>query len=556
MCLGAANASTNHVSATDATKDTTSRPTLFKHCENPLLPPADLSQLEITVQQRIRAGEAKLASLVNQPNISEKELAAAYGHLGNLYQAYGLSESAIACYKCAQSLTSDVYRWPYLRGYLHQQNGQLERAAQAFEQALRLKPDHAQAKLRLAQVYLNLNRTDQAHAKFREAVTETGLEAAAAFGLGKLALSHRRFAEAVQWFQHALHHQLDADRIHYPLAMAYRGLGNTVEAQRHIRESGETDPTFPDPILEAVQALEGGVRAHIRRALKALAANQVALAAREFQAAVSLEPDNVATRIKLARTLYHQGERSRAREELLTALLRDPDNVSANYYLGLLVEEEGHEEGAIAHYRKALEGDPQHPGAHFYLANALLRAGAASDAARHYTKAVELTPQNRLARLFEAVALVRTTRTHSRARERLEEGLAAYPEHPMFAQALARLLASSPDARVRDGAQALTLARELYARFPIVENAETLAMAYAELGQFKQAIALQEDALGMAMMIGRFDLVSRLQENLQHYKSSDPCRTPWTDGDPFFLPPPINVHTESKYPLLHSNVNE
>jgi tetratricopeptide (TPR) repeat protein len=542
MCLSGSNAGTNYVSVPDSSQNPLNRPALVNHRARLILPQADLSQLELTVQQRLRAGEANLASLITQPTVSEKHLAEAYGHLGSLFHAHGLSESAMACYQSAQSHAPQAYRWPYLIGYLHQQNGQLERAADSYERALHLNPNYVQVKLRLAQVYLNLNRMDQADTKFQEVLAERGLEAAAAFGLGKLALSRRRFAEAIEWFQDALSHQPHADRINYPLAMAYRGLGNTIEAQHYIRESGETDPTFPDSILEEIQALESGVRAHIQRALKALAAHQIERAAREFQAAVTLDPDNVATRVRLARTLHQQGNLTRAREELLTALAREPDNVSAHYYLGLLVEEEGDEEDAIEHYQKALIGDPQHPGAHFYLANALLRRGAAANAARHYAKVVELTPQNRLARLFEAIALVRATRTHGKARDLLEEGLAAYPEDPRFVQALARLLAASPDAHVRDGAQALGLSRKLYAQFPIVENAETLAMAHAELGQFKQAIALQEEALEMATGFGRFDLVSRLQENLQNYKSSEPSRTPWTDQDPLYLPPPIKKH--------------
>jgi hypothetical protein len=46
----------------------------------------------------------------------------------------------------------------------------------------------------------------------------------------------------------------------------------------------------------------------------------------------------------------------------------------------------------------------------------------------------------------------------------------------------------------------------------------------------------------MAMRIGRFDLVSRLQENLQYYKSSKPSRTPWTEQDPLYLPPSIKKY--------------
>jgi hypothetical protein len=59
---------------------------------------------------------------------------------------------------------------------------------------------------------------------------------------------------------------------------------------------------------------------------------------------------------------------------------------------------------------------------------------------------------------------------------------------------LARLLAAAPDAAVRDGRRALDLALALHRVAPAVAAAETVAMAYAEVGDFTQALAWQEHA--------------------------------------------------------------
>jgi hypothetical protein len=46
-------------------------------------------------------GEANLASLITQPTVCKKDFTEAYGHLGSLFQAHGLGESAIACFQSA-----------------------------------------------------------------------------------------------------------------------------------------------------------------------------------------------------------------------------------------------------------------------------------------------------------------------------------------------------------------------------------------------------------------------------------------------------------------------
>jgi hypothetical protein len=102
----------------------------------------------------------------------------------------------------------------------------------------------------------------------------------------------------------------------------------------------------------------------------------------------------------------------------------------------------------------------------------------------------------------------------------------------VFAHALARLLAASPDDRVRDGRRAVVLVNELRKKRQTIDLGETLAMAMAELGQYEQAAAVQRDVMAAAEQAGVSDVArSIMSENLKLYEHRQPCRTPWREGE-------------------------
>jgi tetratricopeptide (TPR) repeat protein len=156
-------------------------------------------------------------------------------------------------------------------------------------------------------------------------------------------------------------------------------------------------------------------------------------------------------------------------------------------------------------------------------------------AAEHYARAVEQSPRNIEARLMEALALLRSGEGR-RALERLQKAHAAFPEAPLVTEALARLRAAAPNPDLRDGERAVVLAEALYQAYPTVEPAETLAMAYAQLGEYESAVSTQERTIRAAVQYGRADLLPRLQENLERYRREQPCPEPWSPDDPLYRP--------------------
>jgi hypothetical protein len=118
------------------------------------------------------------------------------------------------------------------------------------------------------------------------------------------------------------------------------------------------------------------------------------------------------------------------------------------------------------------------------------------------------------------------------ARDHLAEGLVVLPNQPELHHALARMLAAAPDARVRDGHQALLIMRARLAVDPrSVELAETMAMVSAEGSQWDDAITWQRQAIAGAERARLAPLAERLRAVLLLYERRVPCRTPWSDQD-------------------------
>jgi hypothetical protein len=135
------------------------------------------------------------------------------------------------------------------------------------------------------------------------------------------------------------------------------------------------------------------------------------------------------------------------------------------------------------------------------------------------------------ARFGFAITLMRLHR-YQGARDRLTEGMRAYPAQPPFARALARLMAAAPDDRVRDTRQAMTLTQRLLEQQQTVDLVETMAMTLANLGQYTQAATVQRQVMAAASKAGHAVVVKELAENLARYERNEPCRTPLRTDDP------------------------
>jgi tetratricopeptide (TPR) repeat protein len=217
----------------------------------------------------------------------------------------------------------------------------------------------------------------------------------------------------------------------------------------------------------------------------------------------------------------------------------DEPAARANYSLGVLMMSGGRFREAVNYFEAAVASGPNYGEAHIALGDALRRVGRFGESLKAYQEVVRIDPASVEARFAYAVTLVRLGR-YLEAREWLTESLMIHREQPMLMQALARILAAAPDARVRDGRRSLELAQQLARAAQTIDVGETLAMAFAEAGDFVSAVETQKDVMAAAAQAGSQDAVTVMTANLRRYERRQPCRAPWADQDPVHLPgPPV-----------------
>jgi len=340
----------------------------------------DLTNLEESVRTQIIALQDSLAAAAKSPATSDLALSEAYGGLGQIYHAYSLISPAHDCYLNASLLAPKDFRWTYLVARLDQQEGRFEDAIRRYRIARTLRPDYVAVPVNLGNIFLELNRLEEARASFKEALEIDKNNPAAHYGLGQLALSTRNYAEAIQHFQQTLAQVPGANRVHYSLAMAYRGLGDVENVKAHLAQQGSVGVRVSDPLVDSLQDLIQGERVYLARGKLAFEARQFAEAAIEFRKAIAARPGNVAARINLGVTLSQLGDAQGAAEQFEEALRIEPGNVNAHYNFAILLSGQNQHEKAIAHLQSALAVAPNDINVGILLGSELVKVGRCREA--------------------------------------------------------------------------------------------------------------------------------------------------------------------------------
>ena len=222
-----------------------------------------------------------------------------------------------------------------------------------------------------------------------------------------------------------------------------------------------------------------------------------------------------------AAALFRQGGRiPEAIEVLGKAIETEPDLEEAYYQQGELMQLQGKLEEAASRYLRALELDPASAAAHNGLGSVFGSQGRFEEALPYFRKALELNSGYAEARGNLGLALQRLGRLDE-ARHEFEEALRAKPDWPRSQNALARILATHPDASRRNPEEAVRLADRAAELTGYEDSAilDTLAAAYAGAGQFEKAAAVAEEAIRLATDAA---LAEDIRARLSLYKSRKP----------------------------------
>jgi protein O-mannosyl-transferase len=202
--------------------------------------------------------------------------------------------------------------------------------------------------------------------------------------------------------------------------------------------------------------------------------------------ALRLKPDFPEAQIICARVLAHQHKFEEAISRLSEVLRQNPGDALAHFSLGSVFGQQGDISQAIDHYRQALTLKSDYADAHFNLASLLAQQGDIPQAIDEY-----------------------------------RQGLKSKPNDPDALNNLAWVRAANSNPAFRNGDEAVQLARracELTGyRKPLLVG--TLAVAYAEAGQFEEAVATAQKARDLALASGQKELAEKNQQLLELYRT-------------------------------------
>jgi tetratricopeptide (TPR) repeat protein len=195
----------------------------------------------------------------------------------------------------------------------------------------------------------------------------------------------------------------------------------------------------------------------------------------------------------LGSALFAQGQVEAAREHFANAASIWPDCVTAQCDLALALSAQGRLDEALQACQTVLKYHPQDPQVHRLLGDLFTKQGKWAEAIAEYQITLQL-----------------------------------HPDQLVDLNNLAWLLATAPDATLRDGTEAVRLAESAcrltqYQR-PLFLG--TLAAAYAEAGRYAEAVTTAQTAIAIASTMHNVALIKKNQELLELYQQRQAYREP------------------------------
>jgi tetratricopeptide (TPR) repeat protein len=199
------------------------------------------------------------------------------------------------------------------------------------------------------------------------------------------------------------------------------------------------------------------------------------------------------------------------------------DNAVAHNNLGTVFFQQKRMDEAIAHFQQSLEIKPDYAEAHYNLATVLLQQGRTDEAIAHFQKAVEIKPDHASAHKNLGIAFFQQGRMDE-AIAHFQQSLEIKPDQVEIQNNLAWLLATCPQASLRNGNQAVELAQRAN---QLTGNNNpnllcTLAAAYAEAGRFSEAVETAQRALQLAETYSNPALADDIRSELKLYQAGVP----------------------------------
>jgi Flp pilus assembly protein TadD len=198
---------------------------------------------------------------------------------------------------------------------------------------------------------------------------------------------------------------------------------------------------------------------------------------------------------------------------------------AAWHELGTLAFRSGDRDEGLAYNKEALKLAPRSVVTHLAIISQLATAGDFEAAMPYCESARKLAGQNPNV-MFQLGRVALGRKKFKEAVEHFEGAFKANPRMLTAANNLAWILATNDDEKIRDGKRAVEVAQRVCetTKFQDYRFFSTLAAAYAETGQFDNAISIAKKAIEMATAKGDDRTVTSMRSRLKLFESGEPVR--------------------------------
>jgi tetratricopeptide (TPR) repeat protein len=381
------------------------------------------------LQKRLGSATSKNSNVQEPP---KEQLNA----LIKLYKQNRLQKVFNEAQKLTKKYTTSLTLWN-LMGASAAQIGQLDDAILAFQKALSIKPDYAEAYNNIGNALKDQDKMKEAIEAYNKALSIKPDYAEPFNNMGNALRDQGRLNEAIKVYKKALSIKPD-------YAEAYNNMGIALKDQ--------------DKMEEAIEA---------------------------YTKALSIKPDYANACYNMGITLKDQGKLEEAIEAFTKALAIKPDNAEAYNNMGAALTEQRRLEEAVKVYKKALSIKPDNAEAHNNMGIVLRDQGKLKEAIEAYAKSLSIKPDYAEAYNNMGIAL--------KDQGKLEEAIKAYIKalsiKPDYAEAHRNL---SPVKKYTENDKQFLQVQKLYKRDGLSGDTRchlnfALAKMYEDIGKLNQA---------------------------------------------------------------------
>ena len=270
--------------------------------------------------------------------------------------------------------------------------------------------------------------------------------------------------------------------------------------------------------------LASNAEALFERANQKSAAGDFDGAIDDYAKAISLDPNFAKAYANRGCLWYSRGDFGKAIIDLDKAIAIDPELPSPYFIRGNIWLQKQSYDSAITDYNRAIALKPDFHEAYYKRGVVCRKQGRYDSAIVDFTRAIQINPKDAESYLERGY----TRYLQGQFRKTIDDYAMAIDIDPTFHQAynnLAWIYSTCPSAKLRDGKKGLALARKAIELGNVsAPKLDTLAAAYAETGDFKNAVLYQKKALRMLKKQETKGDRDAFRKSLEAYQAGKPWR--------------------------------